>query len=453
MARGQEVNQLNTLSALCEKTLAALAGLSVFSGLREKPAARAFENLLAEAAKKEIDHLKLLKAWAAWIQLYAAVNQGESFWAYWKELAQNDENIFSLSAERGELQAQSLLASLAENDLQRISFIAAFDLNSFTKHISSVLNDAGLAEAASLILKDGAALLSPSHNKSTPDINAFELAAFFQKHGAGSFSACNFFHWKHGGLVPAKNGDTITLDELTGYEAQRNIVIDNTLRFLDGKHEANNILLYGDRGTGKSATVKALCNTYSARGLRLVELNKQDMNDLPLVLSSLSLRGLYFILFVDDLSFESQNDSFNTLKALLEGGIEAKPKNVVVYATSNRRHLVKEKSNDRPDSAAAATSLETGDMRAFDTMQEQFSLAERFGVTVVFAAPSQDEYLKIAEFLAKTRGVLDKNTGAGELKIFFDNALKWERWFNGRSPRTARQYVDWLSGGSGFPWE
>jgi predicted AAA+ superfamily ATPase len=285
-------------------------------------------------------------------------------------------------------------------------------------------------------------------------LNINTLAAFFREHGAGNLSLYNFFHWERGsGPLPALNSDAITLDALSGYEDQRKMVIDNTLRFLDGTVEANNILLYGDRGTGKSATVKALCNTYAPRGLRLVELGKRDMRDLPLVLSTLAARGLRFVLFIDDLSFESQDDSFNTLKGLLEGGIEAKPKNVVIYATSNRRHLVKEKSRDRPDSAAAATSIQTGDMRSFDTMQEQFSLADRFGITVVFTAPSQDEYLAIAEFLAKRRGVLKWNVTNAELKIFRDNALKWERWFNGRSPRTARQYVDWLSGGDGFPWD
>jgi predicted AAA+ superfamily ATPase len=140
--------------------------------------------------------------------------------------------------------------------------------------------------------------------------------------------------------------------------------------------------------------------------------------------------------FIDDLSFESTDDSFTGLKALLEGGVERKPANVVVYATSNRRHLVKERQSDRPD----------GDVRAFDTMQEQLSLADRFGLTVVFSAPNQDEYLGIAEFLARERGIPTGET-------FRANALRWERWFNGRSPRTAVQFVDWAAGGDGFPWE
>jgi predicted AAA+ superfamily ATPase len=168
-------------------------------------------------------------------------------------------------------------------------------------------------------------------------------------------------------------------------------------------------------------------------------------------LNILSSRSLRFIVFIDDLSFESTGDSFTDLKALLEGGVESRPDNVVVYATSNRRHLVKERLSDRPSSAEAANAVSTGDIRAFDTMQEQFSLADRFGITVVYTAPNQDEYLRIACFIGRRRGVL--GTGEEEQQRFRDNALRWERWFNGRSPRTAAQYVEWVAGGAGFPWE
>jgi predicted AAA+ superfamily ATPase len=245
----------------------------------------------------------------------------------------------------------------------------------------------------------------------------------------------------------------VRFSDLSGYEDQRAIVIDNTLRFLEGK-PANNILLYGDRGTGKSATVKALCNEYADRGLRLLELRKQDLFHLTRILVALSSRALFFILFIDDLSFENIDDSFTRLKALLEGGAGTKPANVLIYATSNRRHLVRERFADRPGPAETAD----GEVRAFDTMQEQFSLADRFGLTVVYAAPNQEEYLSIAEFLGRKRGLLPAGEAAGAeeaeaLKQFRENALRWERWFNGRSPRTAVQYVDWAAGGAGFPWE
>jgi predicted AAA+ superfamily ATPase len=184
----------------------------------------------------------------------------------------------------------------------------------------------------------------------------------------------------------------------------------------------------------------------------LLELRKGDLGDLPRIMETLSRRPLPFIVFIDDLSFESSDDSFTDLKALLEGGVGKRPSNTAVYATSNRRHLVKERFGDRPGLGAQAA--ENGDVRSFDTMQEQLSLADRFGLTVIYTTPNQDEYLSIAEFIARKRGLL--SGGAEELQRFRENALRWERWFNGRSPRSAVQYADWLAGSGGdgkFPWD
>jgi predicted AAA+ superfamily ATPase len=278
-------------------------------------------------------------------------------------------------------------------------------------------------------------------------------------------------------LRPVPHPDPVSLADLAGYEDQKSVVIANTLRFAGGK-SANNLLLYGDRGTGKSATVKAVCNAYADRGLRLLELRKHDLFELPRILDVIAGRGLRFIVFIDDLSFETIDDSFTCLKALLEGGVEVRPPNAVIYATSNRRHLIKERLADRPGPKALASDLSVhtavhtaansgvnggGEVRAFDTMQEQFSLADRFGLTVIFTAPNQEEYLAIAEFIARRRNLLGGAEGRADeetLRQFRDNALRWERWFNGRSPRTAVQYVDWVAGlpvrqdgFSGFPWE
>ena len=221
-----------------------------------------------------------------------------------------------------------------------------------------------------------------------------------------------------------------------------------------GRPRANNVLLYGYRGTGKSATVKAVCSKFADKGLRLVYVSKKELTELPQILQALSRRGLCFVIFIDDLSFESGDDNFNALKGVLEGGIDERPNNVVIYATSNRRHLVKESHADRPENGAVTSA---GDLRSFDTMQEKLSLADRFGITVVFASCSQDEYLHIAEHIARGRGVLqDAKGGASDtaLAAFRENALRWERWCNGRSPRTAKQYVDFLeSGAAVFPWE
>jgi predicted AAA+ superfamily ATPase len=272
------------------------------------------------------------------------------------------------------------------------------------------------------------------------------LGNYIAGHGAGLLGQYHAFYWEDSGsLSPVRNPDPVGLSGLSGYEDQRALVVSNTRRFIEGK-PANNLLLYGDRGTGKSATVKAVCNEFAPQGLRLLELRKPDLARLPAILETLASRGVRFVIFIDDLSFESTDDSFTTLKALLEGGVEAKPANVVVYATSNRRHLIKERFSDRPVAAV------DGEVRAFDTMQGQFSLADRFGLTVIFTTPSPEEYQDIACFIAEKRGLL-KAGDEGARKAFRENALRWERWFNGRSPRTAVQYADWVEGGEGFPWE
>jgi predicted AAA+ superfamily ATPase len=266
------------------------------------------------------------------------------------------------------------------------------------------------------------------------------FAAHLRRHGAGALGRHGFFRWKAPGvaasaLQPVINTDPVRLADLYGYEDQRSVVIANTLAFLEGK-AANNLLLYGDRGTGKSATVKAVCREYLDRGLRLLELRKEDMAVFPAILEFTASRGLRFIIFIDDLSFEDIDDSFISLKALLEGGVASRPANTVIYATSNRRHFVKERLADQM----------SAEVRSFDTTQEQLSLSDRFGLTVIFTAPSQEDYLKIAGFIAERRGLTPDEP-------FRQNALRWEKWFNGRSPRTAAQFVDWVSGGMAFPWE
>ncbi|MGB9793080.1 MAG: ATP-binding protein, partial [Thermacetogeniaceae bacterium] len=219
-------------------------------------------------------------------------------------------------------------------------------------------------------------------------------------------------------------------------EAERAEVIENTIHFLSG-FPANNVLLYGDRGTGKSSTVKALLNEFHERGLRLVELPKEYLSDFPEVLRKLKGRCLKFIIFIDDLAFEDSAESYTALKAVLEGGLESRPSNVVVYATSNRRHLIKEKFSDRGGLHYGSPDDE---VRAHDTIQEKLSLADRFGITVIFPSPDKEQYLKIVEGIAAKRGL---NI---EKEQLHEEALRWEKRNNGRSPRTARQFVDWLEG-------
>jgi len=237
-----------------------------------------------------------------------------------------------------------------------------------------------------------------------------------------------------GSFIGVESPDPVRFSDLVSYEPEREEVIRNTLHFLDGR-PANNILLYGDRGTGKSSTVKALANEYHSRGLRIIEVPKGLLADFPLIIRRLAGRSLKFILFVDDLSFEDNDENYTALKAMLEGGLEIKPDNVLIYATSNRKHLIKERFSDR---AGLASGSADDEVRAADTIQEKLSLSDRFGMTIVFSSPDKKTYLEIVEGIAKRRGLeVDREYLRRE-------AMKWELQYNGRSPRTARQFVDWL---------
>lgn len=378
------------------------------------------------------------------------------------DLVLQNENPLTLAMEQFPIEQLSPeTIALAASDLDRLYQLARLDLQELADTVALFVGPCFL-QIQNLSFKTFTNVSSDTVLPANIPWSACitELGNLIHSQGTGILGQHHAFIWKQrkqdgnkaasqNTLHPVLNGDPISLDDLFGYEEQRSVIIENTRRFVEGK-SANNLLLYGDRGTGKSATVKAVCRAFSGRGLKLIEVRKRDLLHFEEIAETLANRGLKFVLFIDDLSFEATDDTFTGLKALLEGGLERRPANVVIYATSNRRHLVKEPFADRPTTALASEALTTGDVRAFDTMQEQLSLADRFGITIVFTAPNQDEYLAIAEAIAEQRGVL---TPESDRERFRHNALRWERWFNGRSPRTAQQYVDWLSGGAGFPWD
>ncbi|MBO5163604.1 MAG: ATP-binding protein [Ruminococcus sp.] len=248
------------------------------------------------------------------------------------------------------------------------------------------------------------------------------------RYGYGHFAEAAMFILKNGETVPVKYPDTQRLSELYGYERERGEVVANTLALVNGK-KAQNVLLYGDAGTGKSSTVKAVVNEFSDRGLRLVEITKEQLKDIPLLISKLNEAPLKFIIFIDDLTFNAGEDCFGALKAALEGSVSARAENTAIYATSNRRHLVKESFSDR----------EGDDIHRNDTMQELLSLSARFGLRVNFSRPDKKDYTAIAAELAK----------AHDINMPFDElAMKAEQFAissgNGRSPRTARQFINQL---------
>lgn len=248
------------------------------------------------------------------------------------------------------------------------------------------------------------------------------------KHGYGKWAKSDMFIFRDGSIVPVKSHDTQKLSELYGYDIQRNSIINNTLALINGK-PALNALLYGDAGTGKSSTVKAIVNEYSPMGLRLIEITKEQLRYIPEIVDEISGNPLKFIIFIDDLSFTAGEDSFGALKATLEGSVAANADNMVIYATSNRRHLIKETFSDR----------EGDDVHRNDTLQETLSLSARFGLRVNFSRPDKNSYVAIAYELAKSRGINMSEK---------DIALKAEQFAissgNGRSPRTAKQFVEQL---------
>ncbi|HEX2035539.1 MAG TPA: ATP-binding protein [Chloroflexota bacterium] len=303
-----------------------------------------------------------------------------------------------------------------------------------------------------------------------------ELAEHYASHGSGLLARYRAFRWvgpaegsqapgaggaalgpqppvlgPASGLVPVPYPDAVRPSDLIGYVEERALLWRNTVHFLAG-YAANNVLLYGDRGTGKSSSVKALLNAGADRpppqatggrgepheppvdwsALRLVEVPKSRLGDIPALMALLRGRPQRFILFVDDLSFEEGETQYKDVKAMLEGGLEARPANVVVYATSNRRHLVREQFADRAGPGS-------DEVHAQDTVQEKLSFADRFGITITFPTPDQASYLAIVEGLARQRGL---PLAASALRT---RAVEWAAWHNGRSGRTARQFVDYLA--------
>ena len=360
------------------------------------------------------------------------------------DLIFNDENLFSSQAQHcssGDL-GKSLVRQV-EVDLSRLQRLYHVDADTVLSLLRKSdpggewlgWDELGSAPANSehgLERRHTAQLL---HDAAEWSLLLPALAECYQKTGAGLFSQYRAFQWKRstegGGVRPIAEPDPIRLEELVGFESQKETLIRNTSHFLAG-YPANNVFAYGDRGTGKSSAIKALLNHFAGEPLRMIEVSRDDLGDLPQVMTLVRRRRERFILFVDDLSFEEGETQYKTLKAVLEGSLEARPKNVLIYATSNRRHLIQEYFSDRND-------LRSDEVRQQDTLQEKVSLADRFGIQLVFVTPNQQEYFAIVGSLAKRRQL------PIEPEDLERRALQWVQLHNARSGRTARQFIDDLT--------
>jgi predicted AAA+ superfamily ATPase len=262
------------------------------------------------------------------------------------------------------------------------------------------------------------------------------LTEFYGEYGVGKFGLHKAFRVVHeesgAKIVPILNIAHVRLDDLVGYEIPKKKLTDNTEAFVSGR-KANNCLLFGDAGTGKSSCIKAISNEYYDRGLRIIEIYKHQFQDLHAVISQIKNRNYKFIIYMDDLSFEDFEIEYKYLKAVIEGGLEKKPANVLIYATSNRRHLIRENYSDKEDRRAE-------DMHSGDTVQEKLSLVYRFGVTIYFGAPDKKQFQQIVKTLAERNGI-----AMDEEELYLE-ANKWELSHGGLSGRTAQQFIDYLGG-------
>lgn len=263
---------------------------------------------------------------------------------------------------------------------------------------------------------------------------------FYKAYGVGMFGLNKAFRIEEHldgdfSFRPINNMDAVMLDDLIGYEIQKKKLTDNTEAFVQGR-KANNVLLFGDSGTGKSTSIKAIVNQYYDDGLRMIEIYKHQFKFLSKIIAAIKNRNYRFIIYMDDLSFEEHEIEYKFLKAVIEGGVETKPDNILIYATSNRRHLIKETWNDRNDQD------NSNDKHHSDTVEEKLSLVNRFGVTISYSKPSQKEYFNIVTELAHKMGctMSDEQLCA--------EANKWELSHGGISGRTATQFVNHIMGSS-----
>lgn len=428
--------------------------LIVYRGLLEDPGVCGFVNLLEVITRPAVSETELLKAYYRFFSvLIRAAAPGTWPDAWQRHLATAillDENPFSRLAERrSDAEISRSLKTVVRHDLRCLQDMAGIDALTMREAVAGSLHGTGdLGETGTEILDYQDLVLEqaeePAVLKSWLEAKDWSaelkfLAAVYREQGTGSFARYTAFRWEKstdpshgygpGRLVGIVSPDPIVFEQLVEYASQKEQLLQNTEYFLSGL-PASNVLLYGKRGTGKSSMIKALRDRYASRGLRLIEVAKENLADLPAIISQLRGRAFKFILFIDDLSFEEHEVEYKGLKAVLEGGIEILPANVLVYTTSNRRHLVKEMFADR-DTAA--------EIHADDTVQEKLSFADRFGLTIFFPSPSQAVYLRIVRAIALQRGL---EISQEELEF---QALEWARWHNGVSGRTARQFVDQLT--------
>ena len=359
-----------------------------------------------------------------------------------------DENPFSITCEKIGASEGASANFFAKNDIQAFYELFHYDFGTLEQALGidcfQVLSDYKAISKPELMynknVSEKVQTLSRTLAAAKDAEEFFDgVTAFYKDYGVGMFGLNKAFrlHCPEGTtqveFKAINNMDQVVLSDLVGYEIQKKKLVDNTRAFVEGR-KANNVLLFGDSGTGKSTSIKAIVNEFYDQGLRMIEIYKHQFSSLSNVIAQIKNRNYKFIIYMDDLSFEEFEIEYKFLKAVIEGGVETKPENILIYATSNRRHLIKENWSDRND-----VVVQNG-MHQSDTMEEKLSLVHRFGVTINYSKPSQKEYFNIAIQLARRLGVTlsDEEICA--------EANKWELSHGGISGRTAQQFANYLAG-------
>ncbi len=441
----------NNMDIIFKEYILALAKLSIFHEMRKHMCSDKLKVLL-ELLLKDCSEIETIEAYYNLVD--SLLMEGEkaiypvgSLWQnFILEQILISDNILTRQAESQE-EVSPLIENAAKEDLRQLEILYCIDWHKIEVKVFGVNLDQSIFASEWIMSKphkvfpkayhEEKHILKKTMTKSRKWENLLsDMVPFFKKWGTGEIAQYWVFKYNGECLEGINKPDTIRLKQLIGWDSKRNQIIENTQQFVNG-HTANNTLLYGDRGTGKSSTVKGLIYEFGEKGLRLIDVSLKGLVKLPYLLRKLSEKPQRFIIFIDDLSFEEYETQYKELKAVLEGGVEVQPENVLIYATSNRRHLVKEKFSDKDMNYY---SIENEEVRVQDSLQEKLSLSDRFGMTVYFTSPAQKEYLEIVRFLAKERGI------EMEERLLDRMALQWELMQNSRSGRTAKQFIDHLAG-------
>jgi len=428
-----------------------IANLVIYGDLEEHSILFQLGEIFRQFETQEKSNAELIKNIYAQIKrlLEVSTNYGfdKNLWHnYLTFLLITNENPFSITCEK--IGANEGSVNLfAKNDFKVFKSLFEFDFNIIEEALDincfSMISDYKSIEKKELMynknVSEKVQVLSEKLETAKNENEFFDyVTGFYKDFGVGMFGLNKAFRINSKGeneieFCPINNMDKVMLDDLIGYEIQKKKLTDNTESFIHG-YKANNVLLFGDSGTGKSTSIKAIVNEYYDQGLRMIEIYKHQFKELSTIIAKIKNRNYKFIIYMDDLSFEEFEIEYKFLKAVIEGGVETKPDNILIYATSNRRHLIKETWNDRSDME------HNEEMHRSDTMEEKLSLVNRFGVTINFSKPTQKEYYNIVINLAKKINLAMSN------EELCAEANKWELSHGGISGRTAQQFINYMIG-------